>query len=99
MRENDFHQPFRQATAAMLRQHKHVCDPREGGVVGYDTRESDLIVSLVGAKRKRILDRTFDYFARTAARPIGIVREVVVNKLDVEPRAIGADQIIVALPD
>src|SRR5258706_14328863 len=57
MRDDHFHQPFRKALPAMRFEHKNVGHPRKRRVVGYDSRESDLLIAFVEAKRSRVFDR------------------------------------------
>src|SRR5207237_248012 len=82
----------------MLWQHKHVCYPRERRIVSHNSRESHLIIAFVNAEGKRVLDRSFDDFARAARGPVRMVREKVVNQIDIEAIAIAANQIVAALP-
>src|SRR5260370_4366464 len=98
MRDDHFHQPLRQPATTMFRQDEHVGEPSERRIVRDDARESDLVVAFVDAERERVFDRTFDHVARAASRPIRVVREIVVNQLEVEARAISADLVITALP-
>src|SRR5438128_7372863 len=82
----------------MFWQHKHVRYPGECRIVSHNSRESDLIIALVNAKRKRVFDRSGDDFARAARRPVRMVREKVVNQIYVKTRSFGADFVITLLP-
>jgi len=54
----------------MFRHHENVGDPREGGVVGDDARESHLLMAVVHAERQRVFDRAFDNLTRPPATPV-----------------------------
>src|SRR6266496_5997453 len=97
MRDDHFHQPFRKALPAMRLEHKHVGYPRKRSVVGYDSRESDLLIAFVEAKRNRVFDRPPDCLHGSACGPIGNVQKTV-NDTDVQPRLVGTDRVLASLP-
>src|SRR5258706_15574770 len=82
----------------MLRQYKHVGYPGERRIVCDHTRESDLIISLIDAERQRVFDRTLDHFQAPPGRPVGVMRQKLVNQIEIQPRAVRADLIITAFP-
>src|ERR1700681_4004952 len=82
----------------MFRQHEDIGDPREGCIVSDDAAKPDLSISLIDSKAKRVLDRSLDYFAAAAARPISVMRQEVVNQFYVKTGLISRDQIFIAFP-
>jgi len=56
MRNDDFHQPLRQPSLAMVWQDEYIGYPGEGRIISDDARETDLLRALVDAKWKGILD-------------------------------------------
>src|SRR5271154_4815354 len=92
MRDHGFHQRFRQATPAVRLQHKYISEIREGCIVGNYSRETDLLRAVVNPETERIRDRTRDHFAWHLFRPIRLRRKKIVDDLEVEPRAVGADE-------
>src|SRR5437773_10330208 len=84
--------------STMLWQHKNVRYPGERRVVSHNSRESYLISAFVNAKGKRVFDRSGDGFARAARRPVRIVRQEVMNQINVKTRSFGADFVITMLP-
>src|SRR5437868_2762973 len=99
MRDDYLRQPFRQIMSPMFAQDEHVGNPGKRGVVSNDAREPNLMFAFVNSKRQRVFDRARDDFAGTAGGPVGFVAEVVMNQIQVEPRAISADRVITAAPD
>ena len=91
MSDDDFHQPLRQTAATMLRQNEYVSDPGEGRVIRHDAREANLLMALVDSKRQRVFNRALDDLARSAARPIRLARQIVVNQIEIKPGTICAD--------
>src|SRR6185295_3356221 len=57
MRDDHFHQPVSQALPLKRIEDKHIGDPRERRVIGYDSRESNLLIAFVHTKRQRVVDR------------------------------------------
>ena len=82
----------------MVRQHEHIRNPRERGVIRHDARESNLLIVSVNTKRKRVIDRARDNFAGATLAPVRMITDEVVNQIDIEARAICADRVFTALP-
>jgi uncharacterized membrane protein YczE len=68
----------------------------KGGVVTDNARDADLFPAFIHAKDKRVGERAFGAFARTAFCPIG-TREKIEYHIHVKARGIGADGELIAV--
>ena len=76
----------------MRLQHEYVAHIRDGREVGDNAREADLSgIPIINPKAQRMLDRPRHHFPWNAFCPIAIGQKIV-NEIQIQPIAIGADQ-------
>src|SRR5436309_562458 len=75
----------------MTLEDENVANPAEGCVVGHHTCEADLVVGIVDAKAKRVLDGVGNRVEGPPLRPIGAVRQEIKDDLQIETAFVGAD--------
>src|SRR5579884_1879420 len=85
-------QPFRETTASVRFQHKHIAKPGECCPVGHDASEADLVLSRVQSEAKGVFQGTADYFERSPRRPIGAVGQKVMDHRYVKEAGVGRNE-------
>src|SRR5256885_673493 len=74
-----------ETAASILLEHVNVCEVHERDAVGEGAREADLPVAVVEADHAlRLPNEPLDDLARPSFRPVGLVREVIVNGVHVD---------------
>src|SRR3982751_2810359 len=91
MEANALHEPVGETASATLLDDEDVGEVGVRGHVGDDAREPDLPTVLVQAEGDGAVDGASHDIARDAGRPVR-GREYLVDQIDVEPRAVGADE-------
>jgi hypothetical protein len=80
------HECEAEPAAAVLGQHVHVREVHERDPVCERTRETDLPFAVVGPHHAlRVAHKPLNDFVRTPLGPVRLVRQVVVNRRDVDP--------------
>jgi hypothetical protein len=95
MHEDALDEPVAESAAATVLDDEDVGEIGVGGEVGDDAREADLAITLEETERDGAGDGALDDVARDARRPVGSGQDAV-HEIDVEPRAIGGEEDLVA---
>ena len=97
MRENACDQPFTQAVATVLVGDHHIAEVADGGSVGDDAGDPDLLLSEIEAEAEGILEAAGDDIRSAICGPIG-APEQRADCLKVHSLGVVRYSVIVALP-
>lgn len=96
MLQDGLDQPFTQTVCAVVLVDEDIAEVGEDGVIADDTRDTDLLVPVIDAEHKRVLDGAFRAFTRTCACPVGTF-EKIANGIYVQACRVRADGECVAM--
>src|SRR5438445_11329784 len=78
-------------------EHEHVADIRHRGKIADYPGKADLCTTaVIDAETKRVLDGTSDDFTRNSLDPIGLIRQEIVDHIQIETRRVCADEKVTA---
>lgn len=95
MAEDRRHQPLPNTLFAAVLIHENIAKPGKCSIVGHDSRQSDLTITIVGAKDQGILQGFLNHLTRATGGPVGS-RKKITNGVQVKARRVSGDKQAIA---